>query len=223
MYTFATTAPISAHLDIPAGGIRLIAADRADTTVEVLPTDASKARDVKAAEQITVTYSDGALQIEAPSARHQILGPSGSVEIAVQLPVGSSIEVKTASTEFRGVGTFGDVTIDAAQGAIKVDEAQSVRATVAAGDIIVGRLNGPAELSTQKGDIQISEAVGGTVVMQSMVGNLTIGAAAGVSASLDAGVTVGRIHNSLSNADGAAAALNIRATTTTGDVVARSL
>ncbi|MGW2948111.1 hypothetical protein ACWDAF_41655, partial [Streptomyces sp. NPDC001226] len=61
MQRFDTPAPVSAVLDIPAGRIRLIAADRADTVVEVLPVDASKGRDVKAAEQTTVEFADGVL------------------------------------------------------------------------------------------------------------------------------------------------------------------
>ena len=52
MQKFDTPAPISAVLDIPAGWVRFVAADRADTTVEVLPANASKRLDVKAAEQI---------------------------------------------------------------------------------------------------------------------------------------------------------------------------
>ena len=67
MQKFDTPAPISAVLDIPAGRIQFIAADRADTTVEVLPADASKSRDVKAAEQTTVEYADGVLRIDGPA------------------------------------------------------------------------------------------------------------------------------------------------------------
>ncbi|MET9677758.1 hypothetical protein ABZY68_32410, partial [Streptomyces sp. NPDC006482] len=63
MQNFATAAAIVTVLDIPAGRIRLIAADRADTTVEVLPADATKSRDVKAAEQVTVDFADGVLRI----------------------------------------------------------------------------------------------------------------------------------------------------------------
>ncbi|MFD0147977.1 hypothetical protein ACWGQ4_03625 [Streptomyces sp. NPDC055721] len=50
MQKFDTPAPVSVVLDIPAGRIRTNAADRTDTTVEVLPLDASKSRDVKAAD-----------------------------------------------------------------------------------------------------------------------------------------------------------------------------
>ncbi|MFF7187294.1 DUF4097 family beta strand repeat-containing protein [Streptomyces sp. NPDC008222] len=222
MQKFDTPTPIAAVLDIPAGRIHFIAADRADTAVEVLPADASKGRDVKAAEQIEVSYGDGVLRIEAPAAKSQILGASGSVEVTVQLPADSRIEAKAASAEFRAVGRFGDVAFDGAHGSIKLDEAASVRLTALAGDVSVGRLGGPAEISTAKGDIRIAEALRGTVVLRTQSGDVSVGAAAGVSASLDAGTAHGRIHNALKNTDGAAA-LNIHATTAHGDITARGL
>ncbi|MET8276866.1 DUF4097 family beta strand repeat-containing protein [Streptomyces sp. NPDC005096] len=222
MQNFDTPAPISAILDVPAGRIRFIAADRADTAAEILPADASKGRDVKAAEQITVEYGDGVLRVEASPAKNRILGSSGSVEVTIQLPVGSHIEAKAADAEFRGVGRLGDVAFEAAQGSVKLDETASARLTLLAGDVSVGRLGGPAEISTTKGDIRIAEAVRGTVVLQTEAGEVSVGAARGVSASLDAGTTYGRIHNALKNTDGAAG-LNIHATTAYGDIVARSL
>jgi len=221
MRKFDTPTPISAVLDIPAGRVQFIAADRADTTVEVLPTDTSKGRDVQVAEQTKVEYGDGVLRIVA-SAKNQILGPSGSIEVTVQLPAGSHVEVKAASVEFRAVGRFGDVAVDVARGAIKLDEAASVRLTAQAGGISVGRLNGSAEISTGKGDIQITEAVRGTVVLRTQAGDVSVGAVHGVSASLDAGTTHGRIHNALRNTEGTPD-LNIHATTAYGDIVARSL
>ncbi|WP_327174930.1 DUF4097 domain-containing protein [Streptomyces sp. NBC_01335] len=223
MQKFTTPAPISAVVDIPAGHIRFIAADRPDTVVEVLPADASKSRDVKAAERIEVTHADGVLRIEASEAGNRILGPSGAVELTVQLPAGSRIEVKAASAELRGVGRLGDVVFDGQQATVKLDETASAQLTVLAGDITVGRLGGPAEISTQKGDLHITEAVRGTVTLRTAHGEITVGAARGVSASLDAGTTYGRVHNALSNTDGAAAALNLHATTAYGDITARSL
>ncbi|WP_328930620.1 DUF4097 domain-containing protein (plasmid) [Streptomyces sp. NBC_00190] len=223
MLKFDTAVPVAAVLDIPAGRIRFIAADRADTTVEVLPADASKGRDVKAAEQIEVGYADGVLRIAAPAAKNRILGNSGSVEVTVQLPAGSRVEAKAASAELRGVGRLGDVTFEAAQATVKLDETDSARLTLQAGDITVGRLGGPAQISTQKGDLRITEAVRGTVELRTEAGEISVGAARGVSASLDAGTSYGRIHNALNNTDGAAAGLNIHATTAYGDITARSL
>ncbi|MEU7553001.1 DUF4097 family beta strand repeat-containing protein [Streptomyces sp. NPDC044571] len=223
MQKFDTPAAVSTVLDIPAGRISFIAADRADTTVEILPADPSKSRDVKAAEQIEVAYRDGVLRIEAPAAKNRILGPSGSVEVTVQLPAGSRIEAKAASAELRGVGRLGDVAFEGALGTVKLDESASARLTLASGDISIGRLSGSAEISTQKGDLHITEAVHGTVTLRTEYGGISVGAARGVSASLDAGTSYGRIHNALKNTDGAAAGLSIHATTAYGDITARSL
>ncbi|MBG0831956.1 DUF4097 family beta strand repeat protein [Planomonospora sp. ID67723] len=220
MQKFDTPAPIATVLDIPAGRVQVIAAERADTAVEILPANASKSRDVKAAEQTTVDYRDGVLRIETP-VKNQVLGSSGSIEVTVQLPAGSRIEGKAASAEFRGVGRLGDVVFEGAYGQIKIDEAASVRLTAVAGDVEVGRLNGPAEISTSKGDIRIAEAVRGTVVLRAQSGAISVGAAPGVSASLDAGTSYGRVSNALKN-DGAAE-LDIHATTAYGDITARSL
>lgn len=221
MQKFATPAPVFAVLDIPAGRVQFIAADRTDTTVEVRPADASKGRDVKAAQQIEVGYADGVLRIAAPAAKNQLFGPSGSVEVTVRLPAGSRVEARTAAAELRGVGRLGDIAFDGAYREIKIDEAASLRLTAVDGDVEVGRLGGPAEISTSRGDIRIDEAVRGTVVLRTDSGDISVGVAAGVSAALDAGTAYGRVGNALKN-DGTAE-LDIRATTSRGDITARSL
>ncbi|WP_328376512.1 DUF4097 family beta strand repeat-containing protein [Micromonospora zamorensis] len=221
MKTFDTPAPISAVLNIPAGRIQLIAADRVDTTVEVLPTDPSKSRDTRAAEQTTVAYADGVLRITAATPGNPLVGSSGSVQVTVRLPADSRVDAKAASAELRGVGRLGDVTFDGAYRQIKIDEAASVRLTAIDGDVEVGRLTGPAEISTARGDIRIAEAVHGTVVLTTQSGDISVGAAAGVSAALDAVTGHARVSNALRN-DGTTA-LDIRATTSHGDITARSL
>lgn len=221
MQKFDTPAPISAILDIPAGRVRFIAADRADTTVEILPADASAGRDVKAAEQTKAGYRDGVLRIAAAS-KNRILGNPGSIELTVQLPAGSSVEAKAASAEFRGVGRLADVAFDGQQASVKLDEAGSARLSTLDGDVSVGRLGGDAEIRTARGDIRIAEAMHGAVVLRTEAGAISVGAAAGVSASLDAGTGHGRIHNALMNTEGTPG-LTIHATTGTGDITARSL
>jgi DUF4097 and DUF4098 domain-containing protein YvlB len=220
MQKFDTPAPISAVLNIPAGRVQFIAADRADTAVEILPTNASKNRDVKAAEQTTVNYADGVLRIQTPT-KNQYLGPSGSIEVTVKLPAGSQIEAKTASVELRTVGRLGNVNFEGAYRQIKLDETASLRLTAVDGDVEIGRLGGPAEISTARGDIRIAEATGGKVVLRTQSGDISVGAATGVSATLDAGTSHGRINNALKN-DGTPE-LDIHATTPNGDITAHSL
>ncbi|MEI5033728.1 DUF4097 family beta strand repeat-containing protein [Streptomyces sp. S1A(2023)] len=221
MQKFDTTAPVTAVLDIPAGRVQFIAADRIDATVEVRPADASRSRDVKAADRIEVAYGDGVLRIAVPAAGNRILGDSGSVEVTVQLPAGSHVEARSGAAELRGVGRLGDVAFDGAYRRIKIDEAASLRLTAIEGDVEIGRLGGPSEISTTRGDIRIAEATRGAVVLRTRSGDISVTAAAGVSAALDAGTDHGRVSNALKN-DGTAE-LDIRATTSHGDITARSL
>ena len=114
--------------------------------------------------------------------------------------------MKAAIAEFRGVGRLGDVAFEGGQGSVELDEAASARLTVLAGDVSVGRLGGSAEISTQMGDIRITEAVRGTVELRTESGEIS-GAARGVSASLDAGTACGRIPNARGSTEGTAAGL----------------
>lgn len=154
---------------------------------------------------------------------NKVLGNPGAVDVTVHLPAGSRVEAKTASAEFRAEGPLGDVAFEGAHGSVVLDDVARARLTLSAGDVSVGRLGGAAEITTVKGDIRVAEAVGGAVVLRTEAGQVSVGAAAGVSASLDAGVSYGRIHNGLTNTQGADAQLAIRATTSYGDITARSL
>ena len=138
MQTFATPAPITAILTIPAGRIQITAADRADTTVEIRPADPAKSRDVKLAGQVTAGYSDGTLRITAP-AGHRVLGSSGAVEVTVRLPAGSRVEAKTASAQFTTAGPLGEVVFDSAQATVNVEQAATARLSAVDGGITVGR------------------------------------------------------------------------------------
>ncbi len=221
MHTFAAPAPVTAVVTVPAGRIHVTAAaGRGDAAVEVRPADPAKGRDVKLAAQVTVAYADGVLRVSAPD-RSRVLGSTGAVEVTVQLPAGSRVEAKTASARFTTEGPLGAVAFDSAQGTVTVAEAAAVRVSVADGDVTVWRLGGDADIRTVKGDIHVAEAMAGTVVLRTEAGSVTVAAAAGVSAALDAGTTVGRIRNTLVNAG--PPALTVQATTTVGDITASSL
>lgn len=224
MQKFDTPAAVRTVLDIPAGRISLIAADRADTTVEVRPADASRKRDVRTAERAEVRYADGVLHVRiAAETGNRLIGDgSGSVEVTVQLPSGSHVEATAAAAEFRGVGRLGDVAFDGGLGSVKLDEAASARLSAHDATVTVGRLTGDADIRTQRGAITVTEATRGALDLSTQLGDITVQAARGVSASLDAGTGHGRIDNALRNAD-ATPALTVRATTTQGDITARSL
>jgi hypothetical protein len=222
MQKFDTTGPISVVLSIPAGRVRLVAGDRADATVEVLPAEASKKRDVKAAEQTTIEFRDGVLRI-ATADPNRILGSSGALEVRVELPAGSRIEGKAGAAELHSTGRLGAVVFEGGYRRVELDEVAGADVKVHTGEVSIARLTGPARISNGMGDITVAEALDGEIELSTGSGNLSISAASGISATLDARTSYGRIHNALKNSEGAGAGLRIKATTSHGDITAASL
>ena len=203
MQTYQTTSPVHAVIDVPAGRIRVNAGEHSEASVEVRPADPAKPRDVRAAEQMRIAYDAGTLTVAAAPPRYKVLGTSGNVEVTLTLPAGSGVHATSAAAELRTAGRLGAVSLEAAMGQISLDEAASVNLTLQHGNVKVARLTGPARITTQAGNIDVT-------------------AAAGLSATLDACTTLGRIYNTLKNTAGAAAPVTIRATTQHGDITAHS-
>ncbi|HEY1667416.1 MAG TPA: hypothetical protein VGG54_17160, partial [Trebonia sp.] len=122
MQTFATPAPVTAVLTVPAGRIHVTAADRDTATVEIRPADPAKSRDAKLAARVTAAYSDGVLRVTAPAA-NRVLGSTGAVEVTVHLPAGSAVQATTASARFTTEGPLGEVTLDSAQATVSLAQA----------------------------------------------------------------------------------------------------
>jgi hypothetical protein len=221
MDKFDTAGPVRVVLEIPAGSVRFIAGERADTTVEVLPAEASKKRDVKAAEQTEVGFRDGVVRIVTAGA-DRVLGSSGSVQVTVHLPAGSQVQGKAGAAELYGTGRLGEVAFQGGYRTVTLEEVAGARIQAHTGEVSIGCLTGPAQISNGQGDITVAKAVAGPVVLRTESGNLTITAAEGVSATLDAATSYGRINNALKNSEGAGAALAIKATTSHGDITATS-
>jgi DUF4097 and DUF4098 domain-containing protein YvlB len=181
MPTFDTPEAISAVISLAMADVRIVAADRADTSVEVGPSDSAKRTDVQAAEQTRVQYASGRLLIKA-TARWRSWSPfgyGGSVEVEVGLPLGSRVTA-TAVGAFRCGGPLGECEIKTSLGEIQIEQAAVVRLTTAAGDITVERATGDAYVTTGSGAIRIDEIEGRAEIKNSN-GDTRVGEIAGES------------------------------------------
>ncbi|NUR24403.1 MAG: DUF4097 family beta strand repeat protein [Catenulispora sp.] len=220
-FWFITPTPVCAVLSIPAGRIDVVASDRVDTTVEIRASDSSVKRDMKAAQRAVIEYTGNVMRIELTT-RIELMGPSGSVAVTIRLPSDSLIEAKSDSAVLSSVGRLQEVAFDGALGTVEVEEAADVHVTSAVGNVRIGRLDGDAHVSTAQGDIRIDEVVRGRLILRTQVGSISVTAAAGVSAFMEAGATVGRVRNALESISGTPE-VTIRATTVKGDITARTL
>jgi hypothetical protein len=175
MPAFQTPEPISAVIELIVSDVRVSAGDRADTVVEVRPSDGAKRADVHAAEQTRVEYSAGRLLVKG-TGRWRSWSPfgyGGSVDVHVKLPAGSQVTGASSLGSFRCTGALGDCRIKTA-GDIHVEQARAVKLMTAAGDINLEQAIGDAELITASGDVRVEE-IDGAAVIKNSNGDIRVG------------------------------------------------
>jgi hypothetical protein len=176
MPSFDTPEPISATAHVGAGSIHFTADDRLDTVVEVRPRDPKKDKDVRAAEQTEVTYAGGVLTVRTK--QRYIVGPTGAVDVRVELPTGSRVDVTGSWTQVLGEGRLGEVQVKTSSGDVRLDTTGPLQLKASHGSITVDRVEGAAEITTSSGSLRVG-LVDGPAVLKNSHGTTTVGAATG--------------------------------------------
>lgn len=182
MPTFATPEPITATIDISIGAVHVIASERIDTVVAVNPGDPSRPRDASVAQETHIEYADGRLVVRAPRPRglaSLVSGASryGSVEVVVELPDGSEVEVEAQVGDVRADGRLGEVRVRTAAGEIRVDDAGPARLETPGGAVRLGRAAGPVAI-VAAGEVRVT-AVPGDAELKNLNGRTWVGEVTG--------------------------------------------
>jgi len=179
MPTFDSPEPITATIELVAGDVRISAAERDDTVVEVEPSDASSDEDRKAAAQTRVEYANGRLLVKAPKLRSLLPGRTGgSIRVTIELPAGSSLDATGGLADFDSDGPLGECRIKTGLGRIRLDRAQTLTVKSATGDVIANRVAGHADIRAGSGDVRVRE-LDTTAVIKNSNGDTWVGDAGG--------------------------------------------
>jgi len=199
MYTYETPGPISVTINVGAGHVRILAGDRADTVVAVRPTNESNGSDVKAAEATRVEYSNGNLTVRATAGRYSLFGGGGSVDITIELPVGSEVNGRSDMGRYDGEGTLGECTLRTGMGGIQLDRTGRLTVSTGHGDVAVGGVVGDADVATGSGAIRLGRIQGAASIRNSN-GETRLGEVTGEieARSANGGIDVERAHRSVS-------------------------
>ncbi|WP_438486500.1 DUF4097 family beta strand repeat-containing protein [Streptomyces sp. S186] len=188
MPSFDTPEPIAVSAHVVAGSLRLIAGDRAETVVQTRPRDPNKDADVRAAEQTEVTYTGGVLTLRTPKARY-LVGRTGTVDITVELPTASRLEMTGDWAQLLGEGRLDEVRVNKiSSGDVRLDETGPLHLKVTHGSITVDHIHGPAEITTSSGSLRIG-TLDGTATLKNSNGSTLLGTA------------LGEVHISAANGD----------------------
>jgi hypothetical protein len=208
MPTYDTPRPIAVSIEIPIGDVRIGGGDRADTVVDVRPSDESSADDVRAAEETRVAFADERLTVSGPRAAGWLLrARGGSVDVAIELPAGSHVEGTVGVGAFVCDGRLGDCRLRTGVGDVRVDHAGAIELKTGTGDVQVDVATGHAKVTTGTGDVRLRE-LDHTGVVKNASGDIWVGRVAG---DLRVSVATGSI--SVDRAE-----TNVGAKTATGDV-----
>lgn len=176
MPTFDTPEAIFVAAHVEAGSIRFTAVDRLDTLVEVRPRDPKKDLDVRTAEQTEVTCASGTLTVRTP--KPNLFGRTGVVDVSVELPTGSRVDMTGAWTQVLGEGGLGEVRVKTSSGDVRLEATGTLHVRASHGAITVDHVRGAAEITTSSGSLRVGR-VEGPAVLKNSNGTTTVGAVAG--------------------------------------------
>jgi DUF4097 and DUF4098 domain-containing protein YvlB len=205
MPTFDTPEAIAVTARVDAGSIQFTAGERTDTVVEVRPRDPDKSVDTRTADQTEVRYASGTLTLRTP--RLNLFGRSGTVDVTVELPTGSHIDVSGSWTQVLGEGRLGEVRVKTSSGDTRLDTTGPLQLTVSHGSITVERVEGKAEIATSTGSLRVG-LLDGPAVLKNSHGSTTVDGATGEL----------RVNNANGDIDIRRAADSVTATTAHGTV-----
>jgi hypothetical protein len=198
MPTFPTSGPVPVVVDVPFGNLHVVAGERDDVVVTVLPADPAKSGSVRAAEDTRVERDGDAVTIIYPAAWKQYVLPfaAGGAIVNIELPAGSDLRGKAGS--LYAEGRLGSVDLTLNGGDARVDDASRLDLKVTAGNVVVGRATGPTTVKASSGSVRITEFSGegtvrasnGTTTVKSVTGTLDVVGAHGE-------IEVGRVHGTL--------------------------
>ena len=200
MPTFETPEPISVELKVAIANIYLTASERADTMVEVVPTDPSSKGDVAAASEVRVEHGQGRLSVRYPRPWRQYgwWGGRSSVDVRIELPSGSRVNCDAGMATFESRGPLGECRVTTGGGEIRVERAGPAQLETGAGDVTAGDILEGLEIKTGTGAVRVG-SVDGAATVHNSNGATQIGEAAGKVEvhSANGRIAVSRAHDSV--------------------------
>lgn len=176
MPRFTTSEPIGVTLDVSFGTVQITANDRHEAVVQVLPTDPTSHKDVKAAERTLVEYAGGRLRITDPGVESRAwLGRGGSIRVMLDVPTGSDLNARIAAADLSCDGRLGQVRIHSAHGHVQLGEADTIDVKADSGDVAVEHAHADVTASSKYGNIRIGEVARGTVTLECGSGQMELG------------------------------------------------
>lgn len=164
---------MSVRVEVEVGSVQVLASARADVSVEATPSNPDRAGDRAAAEAVRVDHVGDAVVVRGPH-RSRIFGAGkDSVDVVVEVPEGSEVEVAVKFGSARLAGRFGEVRAEVPFGEFVLDSAEQLDFKGGHGDYRVTHVEGDAQLKFKSGAMRVGH-VGGRLQLTGSDGPITV-------------------------------------------------
>lgn len=177
MPVYETSEPIALDVDLSVGHIDVIAEDRSDVAVELVPTNPGRAGDRSLAEASTVDLDGGRLRVVVPR-RMNLFGRNDSVDLRVAVPTGSTADIRSAYGAVRLRGAFGTTAVDAKYGTVSIERTGDLDLAAPYGEVDVRDVGGRLDLEAGHARVRIG-SVAGPARIRAAHGSVDIGVTRG--------------------------------------------
>ena len=197
-HEYETLGPIAVSVELGMGHIRLTTVGDSKARVRVAPSNPDRRADVRAADATRVDLVSHRLSIAAMRrwARYSPFGDGGSVDVEIELPIGSAVEGSLDLGPIVAVGELGATRLRTGLGSVRVERTGPLTVVNGHGEVSVEAVEGDADVSTASGVLRIRtiegravlknsngdtvvESVSGDIDVRGANGNISIGRAGG--------------------------------------------
>lgn len=163
MPTFDTPEPVSVVVTLRTGDTRVIASDRAHSVVEIR---SSLGGDPDDGELASVELVNGQLTVTEIARKRRGpwglewrdligAGNSSGLEVTIEVPTGSRLQVDTQYGIVQAEGTLGACRVRSGYGEITLERTGPVELRCRHGEVVVAHVDGHAEIALSSGDVTV--------------------------------------------------------------------
>ena len=162
MTAFETSGHVALRVTLVGGGVAVETTGEPGVVIELSGKNNDATRQAISETRIEKIDRAGGHEIivHVPRKSGLVIGRGPKIDIRIRCPRGSDLAVRAGSADLDATGTLGAVDVKTASGDVSLDDAVSVAADTASGDVRMRDVGGELSVRTASGDVSVRRCDG---------------------------------------------------------------
>src|SRR5262245_8471255 len=191
MPSYDVSGPVDLDVAVGVAFVDIVASDRPDAVVQIVPSRPGRGGDESLAREATVSFDGGRVRVKVPR-RLNLFGKGDSVDVRCAVPTGSRLTIESAYGSVRIRGQLGDCRIAAKYGGVTADTVANLVLDAPYGSTDIAEVTGRLDVTAGHGVLRIAQ-VHGDARLRASHGTMELGTAVGdVEVTTSGALTIDR-------------------------------